>query len=144
MMQTVNESNNSNIRLNIMTAQIIVYVVYTLVSITLTIWVARTLHKNGRVFLIEAFHGSEERADAVNHLLVVGFYLINIGFVLLFLRSGERPQGVIEGIEYCATKLGFVMLVLGAMHFFNMYNFDKMRKKARTNQTPPRLPGAAY
>jgi len=116
--------------------QIVVYAVYVVVSVALTIWVAKTLHKNGRVFLLEAFRGDEERADAVNHLLVVGFYLINIGFILLFLKWGERAQDVIGGIEYCATKLGFVMLVLGGMHFFNMYNFDKMRKKGRAPQVP--------
>lgn len=107
------------------------YIVYTIVSIALTIWVARTLHKNGRLFLIDAFHGDEPRADAVNHLLVVGFYLVNIGFVLIFLKWGTKPQTLIDGIEYAATKLGIVMLVLGVMHFYNMYNFDKMRRKAR-------------
>lgn len=114
--------------------QIIVYSVYTVVSVALTVWVAKTLHKNGRMFLLEAFHGDEERADAVNHLLVVGFYLINIGFVLLFLKMGIKPIGAVGAIEYCATKIGFVMLVLGGMHFFNMYNFDKMRKKGRATQ----------
>lgn len=68
----------------------------------------------------------------MNHLLVVGFYLINIGFILLFLSRGEKPTNLIQGIEYSATKLGVVMLVLGGMHFFNMYNFDKMRKKGKS------------
>mgnify|MGYP000689964379 CR=1 FL=1 len=117
-----------------MTQQIVVYAVYTILSAMLTVWVAKTLHKNGRVFLLEAFRGDEERADAVNHLLVVGFYLINFGFILLFLKWGDRPHDVVAGIEYCASKLGFVMLVLGGMHFFNIYNFDKMRKKGRNTQ----------
>jgi len=111
-----------------MNEQIVVYIVYVVVSVALTIWVARTLYKNGRVFLIEAFKGSEERADAVNHLLVVGFYLVNLGFVFLFLKSGSRPLDAVDGIEYCATKLGFVMLILGAMHFFNIAVFERMRK----------------
>lgn len=122
-----------------MTTPVITYIVYTLVSIALTIWVAKTLHKNGRLFLIDAFRGDEERADAVNHLLVVGFYLINIGFILLFLSRGEKPTDLISGIEYTATKLGFVMLVLGAMHFFNMFNFNKMRRKGRAG-LPPAIP----
>ena len=107
------------------------YLIYTVISIGLTVWVAKTLHKNGRLFLIDAFHGDEDRADAVNHLLVVGFYLINFGFILLFLSRGTKPANLVEGIEYTATKLGVVLLVLGAMHFFNMYNFDKMRKKGK-------------
>lgn len=113
----------------------IVYIVYFLVSLGMTIWVARTLHRNGRVFLIDAFRGSEEKADAVNHLLKVGFYLLNLGFILLFLKTDNKPEGVAEGIEYSAHKLGIVLLVLGGMHFFNMYNFDKMRKKGK--RRPP-------
>lgn len=107
------------------------YLSYIIISISLTIWVAKTLHKNGRLFLVDAFHGDDKRADAVNHLLVVGFYLINFGFILLFLRVGQKPQSLVEAIEYSSVKLGVVMLVLGGMHFFNMFNFDKMRKKAK-------------
>jgi hypothetical protein len=106
------------------------YIAYLLISIILTIWVARTLHRNGRVFLIDAFHGNEPRADSVNHLLVVGFYLINIGYVTLALKYGEKPTSLVEAIEFLSTKVGLVLVVLGVMHFFNMFNFDKMRRKA--------------
>lgn len=124
-----------------MTTAIITYVAYTLISLCLTVWVAKTLHKNGRLFLIDAFHGDEDRADAVNHLLVVGFYLINIGFILLFLSRGEKPTSLVGAIEYSATKLGIITLMLGGMHFFNMFNFDKMRRKGRAS-APPAAPAA--
>ena len=116
-----------------MTTAVYIYIAYTIVSISMTVWVARTLHKNGRIFLLDAFNGKEEMADSVNHLLVVGFYLINIGFILLFLRYGTKPETLVEGIEYIATKLGVVLLVLGLMHFFNMFNFNRMRKKGRNH-----------
>ena len=114
-----------------MTTAVYIYIAYTIISIAMTTWVARTLHKNGRIFLLDAFHGEEEMVDSVNHLLVVCFYLINIGFILLFLRLGTKPETLVEGIEYIATKLGVVMLVLGVMHFFNMVNFDRLRKKGK-------------
>lgn len=114
---------------------IMTYVAYLVVSIAMTIWVGRTLFTNGHLFLIDAFHGDEARAAAVNRLLLVGFYLINFGFVLLFLRAGERPMNAIGALEYVATKIGIVLLVLGGMHFFNMFNFDKMRRKARKAET---------
>ncbi len=118
--------------------------VYLLLSIALTVWVARTLHRNGRVFLLQAFREREDMADAVNHLLVVGFYLINIGFVVLALRFGEKPQTAQAAFEFVSTKLGIILLVLGVMHFFNMFNFDKLRRKGlaqeqRTTPTPPPL-----
>lgn len=115
---------------------VIAYFFYVAISVAMTIWVARTLHRNGRVFLVQAFHGREDMADAVNHLLVVGFYLINLGFVTFALRYGEKPTTLQEMIEFLSTKLGLVLLVLGGMHFFNMFNFDKMRRKALRTETP--------
>jgi hypothetical protein len=105
------------------------YIVYLVVSVTLTIWVARTLHHRGRIFLIDAFHGNESVADSVNHLLVVGFYLINIGYVSLALKFGDKPRDLQESIEFLSIKIGLVLVVLGGMHFFNVFNFAKMRRK---------------
>lgn len=110
------------------------YLIYLLVSVALTVWVARTLHRNGRIFLVQAFRGNEAMADAVNHLLVVGFYLINIGFIAFVLRYGTQPANAQEAFEFVSTKLGIVLLVLGAMHFFNMFNFDKMRRKGTARE----------
>lgn len=120
-----------------MNTSLSIYTAYFLVSLAMTIWVARTLHKNGRLFLLDAFSGNRELADSVNHLLLVGFYLVNIGFILLFLRVGPKPNDVVEGVEYVSTKLGIVILVLGGMHFFNMFNFSKMRKKGLALTLPP-------
>ena len=111
------------------------YLIYLPVALAMTVWGARTLHQNGRVFLVQAFHGKEDMADSVNHLLVVGFYLINLGFIATALRYGEKPHDAQELIEFLSTKLGVVLLVLGAMHFFNMFNFDKMRRKGLAHET---------
>jgi len=117
------------------------YAAYLLISIALTVWVARTLHKNGRVFLIESFGGQATLADSVNQLLVVGFYLINIGFVVFALKESRRPQDLAETIEALSTKVGLVLLVLGFMHFFNLLVFSRLRKRdALRHLAPPLLP----
>lgn len=113
------------------------YAFYLAVSVGLTIWVARTLHKNGRIFLVDAFLGNEQLADSVNHLLVVGFYLINIGYVTLALKYGDKPSNLQQAIEFFSTKIGLVLLVLGAMHFFNLYVFSRMRRRALRDSQPP-------
>src|SRR3989475_8120054 len=105
------------------------YVFYVSISAGLTVWVARTLHKNGRVFLVDVFHGNEALADSVNHLLVVGFYLINFGYVSLALKLGYNVATAQEGIEALSVKVGMVLLVLGAMHFFNLFIFSRMRRR---------------
>jgi hypothetical protein len=106
------------------------YGIYLMISIPLTIWVARTLFQHGRIFLVDTFDGNVELADAVNRLLVVGFYLINVGYVTVALRYGDQPHDLKSAIEVLSTKLGAVMLILGGMHFLNLYVFTRMRKHA--------------
>jgi len=117
------------------------YGFYVVTSVLITIWVARTLAKNGRVFLIDAFHNNAPLADSVNHLLVVGFYLINIGYITLALKYGDKPRMLADAIEFTSTKIGLVLVVLGAMHFFNLYVFTKLRRRAladsATTVNPP-------
>jgi hypothetical protein len=127
---------------------VIAYLVYLGVSIGLTIWVARMLQRNGRVFLVDAFEGNDRLADSVNSLLVVGFYLINVGYVALALRYGSKPTDASSAIEVFSTKIGWVLLVLGAMHFFNLYLFSRIRRRGMLRHEPPpvkpatRLPAA--
>ncbi|HEX5706419.1 MAG TPA: hypothetical protein VFX96_03945 [Pyrinomonadaceae bacterium] len=109
---------------------VVTYLTYLALSIGLTVWVAQTLHKNGRIFLVDVFHGNEALADSVNHLLVVGFYLINLGYVTLALRIGARVEDARAGIEALSWKIGLVLLVLGGMHFFNLYVFSRIRNRA--------------
>ncbi len=114
-----------------------VYFSYLAISVALTIWVARTLHKNGRVFLVDAFHGNEQLADSVNHLLVVGFYLLNVGYITLALKTTEALVTLREVIELESVKIGVVLLILGAMHMFNILIFAKMRRRAVDGRPEP-------
>lgn len=104
------------------------YLIYVAVSVAITVWVGRSLHGNGRVFLVENFQGRDKLADSVNHLLLVGFYLVNIGFVSLALRYGEKPTNLVGAVEYLSTKIGLVIVLLGFMHFFNMRMLVRFRE----------------
>jgi hypothetical protein len=119
---------------------IIHHLVYILISVSLTVWVGRTLFKNGQVFLVESFNGNEAMADSVNHLLLVGFYLVNLGVVSLFLRLGARPEDAVDFFELLSLKLGIVLLLLGMMHYFNMFNIARMRRKGLKNRPPQAAP----
>lgn len=110
------------------------YGLYLVISLSITIWVGRTLHARGRIFLVKCFAGNENLADAVNHLLLVGFYLVNLGYVCLALRYGEKPVNLPQAIEFLATKVGLVMLILGVMHFFNLFLFTHI---SREKPAPP-------
>ena len=116
---------------------VVTYSLYLAISVLLTVWVGKTLHRNGRVFLVDAFAGNTELADSVNHLLVVGFYLINIGCVALAIKLGLQGAGFAGVFETVSIKVGGVLLVLGAMHFFNLYIFSRIRRRAQLRLEPP-------
>jgi hypothetical protein len=121
---------------------VISYAAYLVISLGVTVWVAATLHRNGRVFLVDAFRGNTELADSVNHLLVVGFYLVNFGYVTLALRTSAALHSSRDAIELVSDKIGVVLLVLGMMHFLNLYIFNQLRKRGHPARfgTPPPLP----
>jgi len=118
------------------------YLVYLAVSVGLTVWVATTLSRNGLVFLEDVF-ADTKLARAVNHLLVMGFYLLNLGYVAVAMRSSARIPDASRALETLSMKIGLVLLVLGVLHFFNVYFLNRYRRgRLRQQQTQPPLPPA--
>lgn len=117
------------------------YLIYLAVSTGLTVWVATTLSRNGLVFLQDVF-GEDRLARAVNHLLVVGFYLVNLGYVTIAMKTGETVGSAADVLEALSRKVGAVLLVLGALHLFNVYALGRYRRsrQRRTEAWPPTPP----
>jgi len=114
--------------------------IYLATSVAIALCVGWTLHKNGRVFLVEVYQGKEDLADSVNHLILVGFYLISIGFVAVAIRisAGIGLEDMGGAIQVVSTKVGLVLLVLGVTHFLNLMMFSRMRWRVRL--VPPPAP----
>jgi hypothetical protein len=118
------------------------YLSYLLISVGLTVWVAGTLSRNGLVFLEDVF-ADKRLAGAVNKLLVVGFYLLNLGYVAVAMRYGGAVTSMAEAMEQLSLKIGLVLLVLGGLHFFNVYALGRYRRtRLRQQATHPPLPPA--
>jgi hypothetical protein len=122
-----------------MNYNVLTYCIYLPVSVVLTIWVARTLFVNGRVLLLEIFHQDTTLADSVNKLLLVGFYLVNIGYAVYTLKIWHTVDSNQVIIETLSMKIGWIILVLGAMHFFNLFVLFALRRKAQLHQAKPQL-----
>jgi uncharacterized membrane protein len=97
------------------------HIIYLTISVVTTVVVASTLHKHARPFLVDVFSGNERVGDAVNSLLVVGFYLLNVGLVAVMLKYGELAFDIESSLEVVSSKFGLVLLILGGMHFFNVF-----------------------
>ena len=116
------------------------YLTYITLSIGITVFVARTLSTNGLPFLVEGFGGNEVLARSTNHLLVVGFYLINFGYMSLALKLATKVATATEAFEAVSYKVGLVLVVLGVMHFFNLFVFSRIRAHKALADAPRPLP----
>lgn len=106
------------------------YALYLVITVPVTIWVGRTLSRNGKLFLVDVFTGREDLAQAVNSLLVVGFYLLNLGFVALFMSGSGFMNSARVVVEHVSIKVGVVLLVLGVIHLANVWVFNRYRRRA--------------
>jgi hypothetical protein len=123
--------------------KLIMYLSYLTLSLALTAWVSRTLFRNGQVFLDDAL-GDERLAYSVNHLLVVGFWLLNAGFVAVAIQVDGRVATAAEAVETLSVKLGLVLLVLGGVHLFNVYVLNRFRRRRLLEHAPPPVPPSGF
>jgi len=119
-----------------MDLQLIDYFIYIAASVLLTIWVGRTLYRNGRPFLVSVFK-EDGLADSVNRLLVIGFYLVNFGAAAILINIGGVPGGIAEMLKQTVTRIGVVLLVLGFMHFNNLLVLHIIRRPLRQKVVMP-------
>jgi hypothetical protein len=121
---------------------VVAYLLYLALTIPLTIWVGRALRRHGEVFLVDVFRGDTAVAHAVNQLLVIGFYLLNFGYLSYFMASSVDVNAGRELMETVSTKVGGVALVVGLIHFGNVWCLNAFRRRAllRAQATPPVSP----
>jgi hypothetical protein len=121
---------------------VVTYLIYLAVTIPVTVWVARALHRYGEVFLDDVFGGDSHLAHAVNQLLVIGFYLLNLGYVSLFMTSHGSVGDTRRVFEVLSVKVGAVAIVVGLIHFANLWAFNAFRRRAvlRAKALPPVVP----
>jgi hypothetical protein len=120
---------------------VVTYLLYLAISISLTVFVGHALSRSGRAFLLDVFGGNDSLAEAVSRLLVVGFYLLNLGFVTLTLRTTGDIAGPGQAIQLLSVKIGEVLLVLGLLHFANLMFFTRFRRRVQAQNFALTQPG---
>lgn len=122
------------------------YLIYAAIAVTLVVFLAKTLHKNGQIFLDEAFE-QPDLAQAVNQLLVIGFYLLNLGYALMVYQLQPSYESLTLAFNELIVKLGILLLSLGVIHLLNMFVFWRIRsskdRPKRNRYAAPALPQPA-
>ena len=117
-----------------MTPTLLVMIPYAAIAVVLTIWLARLLSRHGLVFLRSVFEDRDDLATAINQLLVIGFYLVNLGWALLLLRADAlNAATTTAALAMLVDRLGILLLLLGLAHLVNLYVFHRIRRGARAS-----------
>jgi len=119
------------------------YLLYLLISIGLTVLVGTGLARSGRAFLLDVFGGNDSLAKAVSRLLVLGFYLLSLGFVTLTMRTGGDVANARSGLQLLSVKIGEVLLVLGVLPLVTLAALARTRRRAHAKTTSTGTSGAA-
>lgn len=111
------------------------YVIYLPITIFVTVWVGKELHKNGRPLMQLAFekYGFQSWVSPINNSLLIGYYLLNIGNLLLFINSWETTDSAEQMIKAIIENIGIIITLLGIIHFFNLGILIIMNFKSNTN-----------
>jgi hypothetical protein len=114
-----------------MNYNIAAYCVYLPVIFYITVYVGRALYKSGEPFLVDSFHNNKVMAKVFNMFLLTGYYLLNLGYATFSINGWGSISSFSELIEDVSTHLGTLVLLLGIMHYINMYSFTRFSKQLK-------------
>lgn len=120
---------------------LVVSVLYIVVAVSLTIWLASMLYRNGLELLRERDDQQPVLAEATSRLLVIGFALFTLGYAFLLLRINEEMSGV-AALQFLIQRLGVLLVSLGLIHLLNTLIFLRFRR-SRTREEDARAGGRA-
>jgi hypothetical protein len=104
-----------------MNFNIISYLLYGCITIYIIYYVGKLFHRNGRIFILRLFQQNESLADTTNNILLMAYYLFNIGYAVIQFSFWKQVSGIDDLISSISTKTGMLILILALTHYFNMF-----------------------
>jgi hypothetical protein len=120
------------LKLKAMNSNITAYIIYIILTVYIIFWIGRIFHRNGRLFILQLYKGDEQGTDTINNILLIAYYLFNIGYAFLKLKMWEHVRSPAELISSVSYHLGLLILILAVTHYFNMLIIYFLSKKHKT------------
>lgn len=114
-----------------MNYNILSYIIYVMLSIYIIVWVGKMFHKNGRIFIVSLFNGQTETADTTNNILLVAYYLFNIGYAVIQFSYWQQISNTATMIYSITYKSGILILLLALLHYNNMFIIYILSRKKK-------------
>lgn len=99
---------------------VLAYIIYLLITYIITFRVGLIFYRNGRVYILNLLHGDAQLTDSINRLLLIGYYLLNLGYAAVMIRTWRTVYTLEEVLVTVVSMTGTIMLTLALIHFLNM------------------------
>ena len=114
---------------NIMNLNIIAYLIYFSITGIIIVKVGRICYNNGNIFVSQLIPNHEDLCHKINQLLLVGYYLLNIGYCAITIISWEQIESITQLIEVITSKSAFIIIAIAVMHYINIILLTNYIKK---------------
>jgi len=104
-----------------MNYNILSYTIYLPLIFFITIKVGWMFYKNGELFLMNLFENNLALIKNVNNILLMGYYLVNLGYSVLTISHWEKINNSIQLINVLSYTLGRIIILLALLHYNNIF-----------------------
>jgi hypothetical protein len=113
------------------------YIVYLILTVFMIVVVGRLFYRKGRVFILGLMRDDAATTDQLNHLLLVAYYLFNIGYAFVKLRFWQKVENLEMLVSSIASNMSVLIFILASTHYMNMFLiwFLSRSKKSLTNKS---------
>ena len=107
------------------------YIIYLSLTYVITVHVGLRFYKHGRLYISNLLAGDEALTNFINKMLLIGYYLLNLGYASLMLHSWRTVYDWTGLVASVGVMTGKILLTLAVMHFFNMYGIYLIGKNKK-------------
>lgn len=112
-----------------MNLNIIGYGIYLLITSIIILKVGKICYQNGNVYVAELIPEHLDVCLKANQILLLGYYLLNIGYCAMTLISWEKIVSINQLVEVIALKSAIIIGTIAIMHYINIILLTKYIQK---------------
>lgn len=96
------------------------YIVYLILTIFIIVYVGKLFYRNGRIFILALLKDDAGMTDYLNNILLIAYYLFNIGYAFVKLRFWTKIVNFEMLIASISSNMGILIFILAFTHYMNM------------------------
>ena len=112
-----------------MNLNIIGYLIYFSITFIIIMKVGRICYNNGNIFVSQLIPNHEDLCLKINQILLVGYYLLNIGYCAMTIISWNKIETITQLIEVITSKSAYIIITIAVMHYINIILLTNYIKK---------------